>query len=232
MARDQKHWWLTKVAQRRPGAGRVISRLGRYISPSLEKLYPSAEAEMQQITDIEEFVERLIPYEELVRELAVLRLLGTSYTADDYAAALEEPLGMKIRIKRFEEVRASSGVASVDYDEEAATATIWVPKRLSWWLAQYAIFHELGHLAAGHPYIPVFAETGEEGDPYYPTGRRLARKGPPKYRDLPNRIAKNISPDELGRIHQAEAELRAQHNMLTSQLGEQAIEVDRINQSA
>lgn len=212
---------------------RTVAAFSRRALSSTIDVYPLRIARnVSQATNIDEFAKLWMPYEEHIRELATLKLLNSSYTVADYASALERELRIKIEIRTFSEVKPGQGIASLEYDEYSATATIWVPNRLSWWLAQYAMFHELGHLAAGHSFIRVDMETKEKSGRYAPVKRRLARKAPPSYEDLPNALTKNLSREDMGDVYEAECEVRAQHNMLTAQLGGRALELDGLNQSA
>ena len=179
--------------------------------------------------DPDEFVDEWIPYEEHVRELAVLKLSGRPYTPGHYREAVERYAGLPIGIRTVDELVQAPAAATITYDAGGAGATIWVPRRLDWWLRQYAIFHELAHVAAGHPpreRTPrgLRADWAEE-----PPFRRLARRSAPKPEDLRN------GPVELFRrdpekFYEKEADLRAQHNMVTSSLGARALEFDRLSQ--
>lgn len=177
----------------------------------------------------DEVVDGRIPYEEHVRELAVLKLSGRPYIPGDYREALERYAGISIGIKTVDELVQGPATATLTYDPGGAGVTIWVPRRLDWWLRQYAIFHEMAHVAAGHP--P--RERGPEGTPEAwaaePPFRRLARKSPPTPDDLRAGPVEAFRLDP-GDFYEQEADLRAQHNMVTSSLGARALEFDRLSQ--
>ncbi len=160
----------------------------------------------------------------------MLNLLGRPYTPDDYAEALAEHLEMTIRIRRVPEILKGPGLAAIQYDELADVTTVWVADRLNWWLFRYAVFHELAHVAAGHPFAERCPEKGATIRLYHPTGKRLARKAPLTFQSSKEEIPESFSYDDFIRLYDAEAELRVQHNMLTAHLGERALEVERLNQ--
>ncbi len=175
------------------------------------------------------FVEAWIPFEEHVRELAVLRLSGRLYTPEAYRDALERFVGVSIGIKSVPELVRGPAVATTSYDPDGAGVTIWVPQRLEWWLRQYAIFHELSHIAAGHPPKSRAPDNAEAFWAAAPTLRRLARNAPPFPGDLHDGPVEAFRRDP-GRFYEEEADLRAEHNMVTSSLGPRALEFDRLNQ--
>ncbi len=169
-----------------------------------------------------------MPYEEHVRELAVLKLLGRPYTPEDYLAALERHLKVRIEIKEVYEVIRGSAQATMRYSPETHSIVIYIPERLSWWLRRYALFHELAHLAAAHPFLERSLETGEVIRIRKPNWR-LARKAPVTEESIPDDLPEAYRND-LHRLREDEADLRAQHHMLTAQLGARALEVERLNQ--
>lgn len=177
----------------------------------------------------EEFLERWVPYEEHVRELAVLKLLGRPYSPEDYLTALERHLKVSIKIKDVYEVIRGSAQATMRYSPETCTVVIYVPERLSWWLRRYALFHELAHLAAAHPFMERLPQTGEVIRVREPDWRRLASKAPITGESIPEDLPEAYRND-LHRLHEDEADLRTQHHMLTAQLGARALEVEGLNQ--
>lgn len=180
-------------------------------------------------TDPHAFVEAWIPYEEHVRELAVLKISGRAYGPEDYRDALESYVQGPIRIKTVPELITGPAVATTSYDPVTGAVTIWVPARLSWWLRQYAIYHELAHVAAGHPPKERRGGTGEIVGTAPAPLRRLARKAPFTPDDLPEGLPRSFVQDPR-RFYEDEANLRAEHNMVTSSLGARALEFDRLNQ--
>lgn len=177
----------------------------------------------------EEFLERWVPYEEHIRELAVLKLLGRPYSPEDYLTALQRHLKVRVKIKDVYEVIRGPAQATMRYSPETCTVVIYVPERLSWWLRRYALFHELAHLAAAHPFMERLPETGEVIRVRKPDWRRLASKAPITGESIPEDLPEAYRND-LHRLHEDEADLRAQHHMLTAQLGARALEVEGLNQ--
>lgn len=96
-------------------------------------------------------------------ELSRLNLLGSRFTVSEYLAALEEDLGVEISIEEVPDsgaevwsadLVAGGNLAEVAYSEERGEATILVReglRRAPWPAYELAVYHELSHLAAGHP---------------------------------------------------------------------------------
>lgn len=59
--------------------------------------------------EADEWLERWVPYEEHVRELGALKLLGEAYTPEDYRVALEKYLRVRIEVKTVPEVIRGTG---------------------------------------------------------------------------------------------------------------------------
>lgn len=208
------------------------ARLRRYASvvPRALRAGPVFRGRVQPARrDPHDYVEAWIPYEEHVRELALLRLSGQPYTPEDYRDALQRFAHASIKIKSVPELVSGPAVATTSYDPDGAGVTIWVPQRLDWWLRQYAIFHELAHVAAGHPPKSRAPGSLEAVWAEAPSIRRLARNDPPAPHDLRRGPVEAFRLDP-GRFYEEEADLRAQHNMVTSSLGPRALEFDRLNQ--
>lgn len=99
--------------------------------------------------------------EDLRAELASLGLLGSRFSVEEYRAALEGRLGIKIEIEEIpdrgaawsEEFVAEGDIAEVLYSPVRREAIIVVRDSLreeSWPTYELAVYHELSHLAAGH----------------------------------------------------------------------------------
>lgn len=179
--------------------------------------------------DPDGYLESWIPYEEHVRELAVLKLAGRAYSPEDYRAALERYIQAEIRIKTVPELLRASSAATVAYDPDTGDVTVWVPERLVWWLRRYAIFHELAHVAAAHPAMERRPSDGVIVGTSPAPVRRLARKQPPTTGNTPDDLPEPFAAD-LDRFYEDEADLRAQHHMVTGSLGARALEFDRLSQ--
>lgn len=99
----------------------------------------------------------------LTAELARFNLLGSKFTVSEYLAALGEDLGVEIIIEEIPDfgseawsadLVAEGNLAEVAYSEERREAIILVReslRRAPWPAYELAVYHELSHLAAGHP---------------------------------------------------------------------------------
>lgn len=142
-----------------------------------------------------------LTHEQFQEELVKLGLSGKEFGPREYAEALARHLGIVITICVFPDseypelmsVLARSGkVAEICYSGDRRTAVILVPESLPPVVRTLAIYHELGHLAAGD--LIKLSE-----DP----GRRLARRTP-----LGNE-----------KLREEEADLRAEYALLAGSLG-------------
>lgn len=96
-------------------------------------------------------------------ELAKLELLGSSFVPLDYARALSDEFGIGITIEAFPDVGIgltkrdileAGTLAEVFYNEHLEEAVILVRESLRyrpWPAYELKVYHELSHLAAGHP---------------------------------------------------------------------------------
>lgn len=112
---------------------------------------------------------------ELLEELRRLGLAGRFFVPRDYADALERALGITIHIIEPEDTDADlykalrrryDLAAGLTYIPECWLAIIVVPQSFQGITRLMLLFHELSHLAAGHP-MPerrVIYEAGGEGD--------------------------------------------------------------------
>lgn len=147
----------------------------------------------------------LIP-EEFQEELVVLGLSGKKFSPEDYAEALEQHLGVKISLCVFSDedhpelkqaLVRSGKVAECCYSREQKAAAVLVPASLPLLARTLALYHELGHLAAGDLTIKLSENSPEA------LALRLACKPP-------------LSDEEL---REREAGLRAQYALLAGSLG-------------
>lgn len=154
----------------------------------------------------------------LLRELEVLGLAARPFGWPAYAKRLGEHLGLSVRVERLEEVEhpvLSSllnlhGIDGGLFPEpERNRAWVVVPTSISEKTWVRGVWHELSHIAAGHPVPAARVLHGRAGQhasddvgPWYPQ-RRLARAMPPKDRVL----------------REAEADLRADFLSKVSVLG-------------
>lgn len=191
--------------------------------------------------NLERFLTQWLPYEEHVRELAVVGLIGQAYTAHRYAEVLQTFLGIHIKIRKVPVIvrnpaksytaeKRGAALASLEFDEATHTATLWVLDDLDWWLEQYVVFHELAHLAAGHPFAERSADNGEIRSFMAVKKKQLARKSPLAVKNGAEELPEELRSIRPEKVREAEAELRAQYNMITGLLGVRSLEFDRLAQ--
>ncbi len=157
-------------------------------------------------------------FEQFVHELALLGLKGAHLTAENYAAALARYLHTPIRIDTITNHVSLNPVSLearslrrelADKGHMGATKLLAADGELSylilylddldWWLREHTLFHELGHIAAGH-----FREMDS-----MPSGTRSLV---PKLADQP--------PVKDPDLWEVEADLRANYSLLAGSLGE------------
>ncbi len=107
-------------------------------------------------------VEISLVREALRSELEALGLLGREFEPDDYRSALERWLGMSIFIEEIPDRNVAwardlvkeGHMAEVVCNPTRSEAVVLVRsslKKESWPIHELAVYHELSHLAAGHP---------------------------------------------------------------------------------
>ena len=152
----------------------------------------------------------LLSPEEFQAELAILGLSGREFGPREYAEILGEKLEMDITIcvladEHYPELTrkmARAGkVAELSYSEDLLGAVILVPSSLPPIVRTLSVYHELGHVAAGHP-VEVWEGDAKTGRLEH-VGRRLARRPPVEDR----------------RLCEQEADLRAVYSLLAGSLG-------------
>lgn len=143
-------------------------------------------------------------------ELVSLGLYGSGFGPTEYADALGLFLGVNVVICVFPDVMypelaralARSGrVAELHYSKDRGTCVILVPSSLPPMMRTLAVYHELGHLAAGDPF-QVWESGAKAGRQVFPE-RRLARKPP---------LAEEA-------LREREADRRAEYALLAGCLG-------------
>lgn len=87
--------WMPKKISEYLTAGGVKSSLEQ-----VEEAYASGSQEDRQ-RSIQELAAHRLPFEEYVRELAVLGLRNREYSTEDYAAALGDRIGRRVEISRL-----------------------------------------------------------------------------------------------------------------------------------
>ena len=152
----------------------------------------------------------LLSPEEFQAELALLGLSGREFGPREYAEILGEKLGIEITIcvlpddhypELTLEMARAGKVAELSYSEDLLGATILVPSSLPSIVRTLSVYHELGHVAAGHP-----LEVWEGGT----RTNRLER--------VPRRLARRPPVEDRGLCEQ-EADLRAVYSLLAGSLG-------------
>lgn len=167
-----------------------------------------------------EILEARLPREEFVRELAVLGFDGEAYSMSQYREALESHLKTPIvEYSMQDRGDERETVGMVTYDAELNRIQIGLPLRLSWWLRQYTLAHELGHVAANHLF-PIYGQDG------HITEYRRPPRGIARYTGWSSRLPEEALRD----LQEEEAEQRARHALLTGELGGQTLHLGRIKQ--
>lgn len=201
----------------------------------VEVAYASDSQEDRQHS-IQELAAHRLPFEEYVRELAVLELRNQEYSTDDYAVALGSRIGRRVEISRLSEAEYTLGsYAAADADDSFGRLVfvpgkpeirVEVPVGLSPWLHQFTVTHELGHLAAAHPprisTVSPGAGPAESNIDIEPPPVRLARRPPLLEGDLPS--------EALVALYEAEADLRAQYAIITGNLGPVVARTSKLSQ--
>lgn len=151
-------------------------------------------------------------------ELAELGLLGRAFSPGEYRACLEKKLGVEILIEEIPDERNAliiselvlEGImAEVVYSEDLRRAMVLVRESLRyqpWPAYELSLFHELSHLAAGHPVRLAHARRKKErqGVRLGSLRSRLGRRSLARYQD-----AQYV--DELRReVFEPEAQKRAE----------------------
>ena len=160
-----------------------------------------------------------LTFDQFVYELALLRLKDTHFSAEDYARALARFMGKTVRlqtltsyvsldphslearaVRRDLAISGHMGLTTMTHDDAGGVSYVIVYlDGLDWWLREHTLFHELGHVAAGHyravPSVPAKVR---------PRIPRLAERPPVLDR----------------RMQEHEADLRANYSLLASSLGE------------
>lgn len=117
-------------------------------------------------------------------ELAGLGLLGKSFGPEEYPA-LEQSLGIEIWIEELPDRLAKEGdLAEVVVDEGLGKAFILVRESLRyrpWPAYELSIFHELSHLAAGHPLRVRRSEGNGTRRRFRVLRSRLAKRDPSSF---------------------------------------------------
>lgn len=173
---------------------------------------------------IDQYVQKAVTLETYARELSILGLAGWSFTGEIYAETLAEYLGLEIEVVRTP--HAEGGLRTLGttrYDVEAGSVSVAVPLRLRWWIYQYVLYHELGHVAAGHP-LPVRTEDGTVTG-FKAPGRWIARSSP-----VTGPAAEGLSHETRLALYEAEAELRARRGMLAGSLGRTLLQTGNLTQ--
>jgi hypothetical protein len=174
-------------------------------------------------------------YNEIVKELAKLGLLGSQFTPERYADALAAYTRSTIGILTVSELTsagewATQYIGKAIHDEGFMGETayfrtypgskqphflILIADDLPWDLQRYTIFHELAHIASCHGFIDAaHLETSGKRVPQPPAIRRLAERRP---------------FSDHGVVEE-EANLRARYSILAADAGRLALDKDSLNQ--
>ena len=173
-----------------------LNRCRRRISYLFDRSLPSLEDYLAEVPDLN---------------------LSRIANADEYAKSLGLKLGIEIEVVRLgtkvhKDVETQLGrapqVAEMLYDAEAGRALICIPPYVGEddFLYFKFLYHELSHLAAGHP-IPA---AGAPGELWWPP-KRLARKAP----------GADLTRNEV------EADLRAEWTLMFAIMGRKIYDRER-----
>lgn len=158
-------------------------------------------------------------YEDFLEELVRLGLYGRAFGPEEYASALGRYLGISIhfvvcRDSQHPDVHRNlvrgRKIAALQYSPDRAEATVWLLDSVSAATLGSAIYHELGHVAAGHLLQAFSAAVNAGGRGAHCS--RLARGEP--------------TPDP--QLQEAEADLRARYCFAAGILGERLFVRQRI----
>jgi hypothetical protein len=157
-----------------------------------------------------------------LEELEVLGLKGKSFGPSEYAHALAAYLGIQIGIEFVddaEDPRSARGFVSAGhtaclwYDQRLEAVRIFVLGSLPPLEMTAAVYHELGHLAAGHP-LACYGPDGTASGRRTVLSKKLARRVP---------AAKTITMER-------EARLRENYAMTAGALGPLCLEGEFLRQ--
>lgn len=185
------------VAPRKPTLTKTTThpthRMDMAIKPSFNTLKKSMYRGPRTTTDTKP--ERRVLAETL-DELKVLGLSGRTFEPEEFAAALASYLTLDIKISSFADpsypllrkhMESMGVIAAVFHSADHSTAWVLIPDGITGIPRRKVIYHELVHLAAGHPIWPKHLLHEErmsvlhEDQPYNPPNR-LARREPPQDR--------------------------------------------------
>lgn len=105
--------------------------------------------------------ETFLSFGDFMKELKLLRLAGTTFGPEEYAQRLADWLSLKIIVTRCNDAEYPLLQAKLVHYKiggglffEPQNFTVWivVPDSLDLMTQIRVVFHELSHLAAGHPY--------------------------------------------------------------------------------
>ncbi len=157
-----------------------------------------------------------------LEELEILGLKGKLFGPSEYAHALAAYLGIQIAVEIVDDAenpRSACGfieaghTACLWYDERSGAACVFVLGSLPPLEMTAAVYHELGHLAAGHP-LACYGPDGTASGRRKVLSRRLARRAP---------AAKTVTMER-------EARLREDYAITAGALGPLCIEDESLRQ--
>jgi hypothetical protein len=157
-----------------------------------------------------------------LEELELLRLKGRCFGPSEYAHALATYLGIQIGIEIVDDTEdprsarwlvKAGHTACLWYDQRSGAVRIFVLGSLPPLEMTAAVYHELGHLAAGHP-LACYGPNGTASGRKTVLSKRLARRAP---------AARPI-------IMEREARLREDYAMTAGALGPLCLEGEFLGQ--
>lgn len=169
---------------------------------------------------LREIVQDRLPREEFLREVRMLESSPDFEKPQDYWEALKSFLPTPMFLETlpgYMDQRNSLGTTS--FEPTRNRIYIRVPQRLGWWNFQYALAHEVGHVAANHEF-PVLDTNGHISE----------FKRPPEGLTRLPAITNTLPREAVLDLQDEEAELRARYTWLVCGLGEQVLNLGKAKQ--
>ncbi len=187
--------------------------------------------------------------EEFLAELGALGLKGVEFDAYAYARALERRLGYAIDVREAGDLTGrgdlahrvlssrmgqagAMGLTLYSSNVDPPRFLVLLADGLNSWLYQHTVFHELAHIAAGHPFRNRLTPTGRcRGNNACIHDEAHARNGPEDGVLYPPRRLALRRPFVNEGVCEEEADLRAGYAMLAGNLGRISLQKDNLNQA-
>lgn len=171
-------------------------------------------------------------FAEFLSELKILRLAGRTFDIKQYAQRLADCLGLIIKVVGCDDVAypllraqlAFHGIGGgLFFEPQERTSWIVVPGSLDPMAQVLVAYHELGHIAGGHPFERRYLLRDDEGGESYGHLLRLRPDGmwEPRLRLARRKPPAEPEPNETLRACEEEANLRARYALKAGLYGEE-----------